>query len=96
MPVGTAVVVFACLLTSTAPADERQSILLGDSDGYEIRLKIGEYPTLVDSDWLAVEVETLARQYLECLKLGEPPVLPDEEIERVGLKFKGYGQGAQG
>ena len=45
--------------------------------------------------WLAVEVETLARQYLECLKLGEPPVLPGGEIARVVERFKSYGQGAQ-
>lgn len=41
--------------------------------------------------WLAVEVETLARQYHGCLQLGEPPLLPKEEIERVRLKMAGYG-----
>ena len=41
--------------------------------------------------WLAVEVETLARQYHGCLQLGEPPLLPKEEIERVRLKMADYG-----
>lgn len=52
-------------------------------------------PSLERAMWLALEVEVLARQYLECLKLGEPPVLPDDEIERVVQKFRGYGQGAE-
>ena len=33
--------------------------------------------------WLAVEVETLSRVYVQALTLGEPPILPDEEMERV-------------
>ena len=37
--------------------------------------------------WLAVEVETLARQYHGCLQIGKPPVLPGEEIERVRRKM---------
>lgn len=41
--------------------------------------------------WLAVEVETLARQYHGCLQLGEPPLLAKDEIERVRLKMAGYG-----
>ena len=44
--------------------------------------------------WLAVEVEVLAQQYCTALQIGEPPVLPDDEIARVVQKFKGYGQGA--
>jgi len=46
--------------------------------------------------WLAVEVEVLAQQYCTALQIGEPPVLPDDEIARVVQKFKGYGQGAKG
>jgi len=46
--------------------------------------------------WLAVEVEALAQQYLDCLKIGEPPVLEDAEIERVRKKFANYGYGAGG
>ncbi len=51
-------------------------------------------PSLDRALWLAVEVEALARQYLDCLKIGEPPVLPDDEIERVREKFTNYGYGA--
>jgi L-fuculose-phosphate aldolase len=41
--------------------------------------------------WLAVELETLARQYILSLQLGKPTVLPDDEIMRVVAKFKNYG-----
>lgn len=33
--------------------------------------------------WMAVEVETLARMYVQALALGEPPILSDEEMARV-------------
>ncbi|MHA1522931.1 MAG: L-fuculose-phosphate aldolase [Alphaproteobacteria bacterium] len=42
--------------------------------------------------WLAIELETLARQYVVALQLGEPPVLPDAEIAIVVEKFRSYGQ----
>lgn len=42
--------------------------------------------------WLAVEVETLARQYHGCLQIGKPPLLSKDEIERVRMKMAGYGQ----
>ncbi|MBE9554883.1 MAG: L-fuculose-phosphate aldolase [Proteobacteria bacterium] len=41
---------------------------------------------------LAVEVETLARQYCQALQLGEPIVLPAAEMRRVLEKFKTYGK----
>ncbi|OIQ96523.1 L-fuculose phosphate aldolase [mine drainage metagenome] len=41
---------------------------------------------------LAVELETLAEQYWRVLQLGEPRLLPPEEMERVLEKFAGYGQ----
>jgi L-fuculose-phosphate aldolase len=41
--------------------------------------------------WLAVEVETLARQYHGCLQIGEPPPLSTAEIERVRQRMSGYG-----
>jgi L-fuculose-phosphate aldolase len=41
--------------------------------------------------WLAVEVETLARQYHGCLQLGTPPLLSTSEIEKVRAKMAGYG-----
>ena len=48
-------------------------------------------PDLRSALALAVEVETLARTYLQCLSVGEPVVLDDAEMERVLEKFKGYG-----
>ena len=47
--------------------------------------------TLSKAMWLAVEVETLARQYHGCLQIGTPPLLPSDEIERVRVKMAGYG-----
>ena len=41
--------------------------------------------------WLAEELETLARQYHACLQLGEPPLLSDEQIQKVLAKISGYG-----
>lgn len=41
--------------------------------------------------WLAKEVEVLAQQYVLSLQLGEPNILPDDEIARVVEKFKHYG-----
>jgi L-fuculose-phosphate aldolase len=41
--------------------------------------------------WLAVELETLARQYTVSLQLGKLNILPDDEIALVVEKFKSYG-----
>jgi L-fuculose-phosphate aldolase len=41
--------------------------------------------------WLAVELETIARQYYLSLCIGGPVLLPDDEIERVKERFKEYG-----
>lgn len=41
---------------------------------------------------LAEEVETLAQQYLEVLKIGRPNLLDDAEMQRVLERFKTYGQ----
>jgi len=43
---------------------------------------------------LAIEVETLARMYVHALTLGEPPVLPEEEMARVleQMRRMSYGQ----
>jgi len=40
---------------------------------------------------LSVEVETLAKMYLRALQLGDPPILPDDEMERVIARFADYG-----
>lgn len=37
-------------------------------------------------------VETTARVYCQARAVGDPTVLPDEEIEAVARKFEGYGQ----
>ena len=41
---------------------------------------------------LALELETLCEQYWRVLQLGDPKLLPDDEMERVLEKFGGYGQ----
>src|SRR5207237_186796 len=46
---------------------------------------------LAKAMWLAIEMETLARQYIMALQLGGPNILPDDEIARVVAKFKNYG-----
>ncbi len=48
-------------------------------------------PSLEKALWLAVEVETLARQYHGCLQIGQPPLLSRAEIERVRQRMAGYG-----
>jgi L-fuculose-phosphate aldolase len=48
-------------------------------------------PSLARAMWLAVEVETLARQFHGCLAVGGPRLLPRDEIERVRLKMANYG-----
>jgi L-fuculose-phosphate aldolase len=50
-------------------------------------------PSLAKAMWLAVEVETLARQYHGCLQIGTPPLLPKAEIENVRARMAGYGMG---
>lgn len=44
--------------------------------------------------WLAIEVETLSRMYVQALTLGDPPMLSDEEMGRViqQMKQMSYGQ----
>ena len=41
--------------------------------------------------WLAVELETIARQYYLSLAIGGPVLLPDAEIAHVMEGFKSYG-----
>jgi L-fuculose-phosphate aldolase len=49
-------------------------------------------PNLASALALAVEVEHLARTYLQCLSVGEPDILDDNEMDQVLEKFKSYGQ----
>ncbi len=48
--------------------------------------------TLESAFSLAVEVENLARTYVVVRSLGEPRLLPAEEMERVVERFQSYGQ----
>jgi L-fuculose-phosphate aldolase len=59
--------------------DGRLACLLGQHG----QISLGT--TLAGALWLAVEVETLARMYVQALSLGlgEPPVLDDAEMGRV-------------
>jgi len=47
--------------------------------------------SLREAMWLAVEVETLCKQYALALQIGTPRVLEDQEIEKTVEKFKEYG-----
>ena len=49
--------------------------------------------SLAKAMWLAVEVETLARQYHGALQIGTPPLLSKDEIENVRARMAGYGVG---
>jgi L-fuculose-phosphate aldolase len=48
-------------------------------------------PNLKRAMWLAVELETLARQYYLTLAIGGPNVLSDGEIAHVMQRFREYG-----
>jgi L-fuculose-phosphate aldolase len=60
-----------------AALDGRTACLLGQHG----QIALGASPE--GALWLAAEVETLSRLYLQALSIGEPPVLPDEEMARV-------------
>ncbi len=47
--------------------------------------------TLDKAMWLAIELETIARQYYLSLGIGGPVLLSDAEIEHVKERFKSYG-----
>ena len=49
-------------------------------------------PSLQGALALAVEVETLAEMYWRALQVGEPRLLPDDEMHVVLEKFATYGQ----
>jgi L-fuculose-phosphate aldolase len=48
-------------------------------------------PDLAEALWLAVEMETLARQYAAALQIGTPHILDEAEIAKTVEKFKDYG-----
>lgn len=49
-------------------------------------------PTLDKAMWLAVELETLAKQYCLALQIGEPVLLTKREIQDALAGFATYGQ----
>jgi L-fuculose-phosphate aldolase len=51
--------------------------------------------SLAKAMWLAVEIETLARQYHGCLQIGTPPLLSKIEIQNVRARMAGYGVGEE-
>lgn len=67
---------------------DRLACLLGQHG----QISLGK--TLEAALWLANEVETLSRMYVQALALGEPPVLSDEEMARVieQMRKMSYGQ----
>lgn len=71
-----------------AALDGRMACLLG----HHGMIALGRTPKAALA--LAVEVETLARQYTYALLLGDPPLLPADEIGRVAEKMRRmkYGQ----
>jgi L-fuculose-phosphate aldolase len=70
---------------------DRMACLLGQHG----QISLGT--TLDAALWMAVEVETLARMYVQALALGEPPVLPDAEMDRVIAQMRrmSYGLGPE-
>lgn len=70
---------------------DRKACLLGQHG----QISLGG--TLESALAMAIEVETLSRMYVQALTLGEPPILPDEEMERVIAQMTrmGYGQGPE-
>ena len=68
--------------------EDRLACLLGQHG----QISLGK--TLESALWLANEVETLSRMYVHALTLGDPPILPDEEMARVleQMRRMSYGQ----
>ena len=48
-------------------------------------------PTLKRAMWLAVELETIARQYYHSLLIGGPVLLSEEEMAASAVKLRTYG-----
>ena len=69
----------------------RMACLLGQHG----QIALGKTPE--KAFWLATEVETLARLYVQALPLGEPPVLDDAEMARVIAQMErmSYGMGPE-
>jgi L-fuculose-phosphate aldolase len=48
-------------------------------------------PTLARAMWLAAELETLARMFVEALRIGTPTILSATEIAETARRFDSYG-----
>lgn len=74
-----------------AALDGRLACLLGQHG----QISLGK--TLDKALWLATEVETLARLYVQALTLGDPPILSDAEMDRVmeQMRRMSYGMGPE-
>ncbi len=86
-----------CAPYATFGSQELSDNALTALDGRKACLLANHGMICVDRDLdavlaLAVEVETLARQYCQALQLGEPVILPAAEMRRVLEKFKTYGK----
>lgn len=68
--------------------DGRLACLLGQHG----QISLGK--TMESALSLAQEVETLARLYVQALTIGDPPILPDDEMDRVieQMRKMSYGQ----
>jgi L-fuculose-phosphate aldolase len=72
-------------LAALAALEDRTCCLLANHG------MIATGPSLAKAMWLAVELETIAKQYYLALAIGGPVILPDAEIARVKERFKSYG-----
>ena len=68
-----------------AALEERNACLLANHG----MIVVG--PTLARALWLAVELETLARQYYQSLLIGGPHLLGAKEMAEAHAGFTGYG-----
>jgi L-fuculose-phosphate aldolase len=65
-----------------AALEGRLACLLGQHG----QISLGK--TMESALWMATELETLSRLYVQALSIGDPPVLPDDEMERVIAQMK--------
>ncbi len=80
-PFGTAALAEAAL----AALQDRTACLLANHG----MIVVG--PSLQKAMWLAVELETLARQYYQSLLIGGPHILTDAELAEAMASLSGYG-----
>ena len=73
-------------LAAVEALEDRRACLLSNHG----QIAIGE--SLDEAVRLAREVEDLAHTYSAALDAGEPVILPPDEIERVAIRFRSYGQ----